>query len=401
MALQQYLGIFSAEELQTLSNLPEVLIASERLAATSGSFAQAYFTVTLPNSIKQKLQERLGIDLSAVTSVPMRWIKGDMAPHIDRGSSAFENTHLVYITESPGELVVDGVIYPIHQNTAYIFSEGLNHETRATEGVPRLLLGPMNEFAQPVGAPMYYYANQADAEATINDIAYGITYTVGDIFSGNLGGVTSWRIASNSTGSSSQAIVYQNGASLNPSGTYFMYPATPCFLEGSKLLCKEGEEEVWKPIESIQKGDLVKTSHSGFKAVVVIGSGSIANPGTAERTENRLYKCSKEAYPELTEDLYITGCHSILVDELTEKQREETKKHLGQIFVTEKRYRLMACVDERAEPWASEGSYTIWHLALENTDRYMNYGVFANGGLLVETCSINFMENKSNMCLKQ
>lgn len=60
----------------------------------------------------------------------------------------------------------------------------------------------------------------------------------------------------------------------------------------------------------------------------------------------------------------------------------------------------MACVDERAEPWNSQGTYTIWHFALEHYDEKMNYGVYANGGLLVETCSINFLKNKSNMDLK-
>jgi hypothetical protein len=59
----------------------------------------------------------------------------------------------------------------------------------------------------------------------------------------------------------------------------------------------------------------------------------------------------------------------------------------------------MACLDERAEPWNSEGEYTIWHFALENDDKKMNYGVYANGGLLVETCSINTMKNKSSMTL--
>ena len=57
----------------------------------------------------------------------------------------------------------------------------------------------------------------------------------------------------------------------------------------------------------------------------------------------------------------------------------------------------MACVDERAVPWNSKGIYTIWHFALENNDEKMNYGVYANGGLLVETCSINFLKKKSNM----
>ena len=41
----------------------------------------------------------------------------------------------------------------------------------------------------------------------------------------------------------------------------------------------------------------------------------------------------------------------------------------------------------------------IYHFALENDDFKMNYGVYANGGLLVETCSINYMKNKSNMQL--
>ena len=59
----------------------------------------------------------------------------------------------------------------------------------------------------------------------------------------------------------------------------------------------------------------------------------------------------------------------------------------------------MACIDERAEPWASEGTYTIWHFALENADIYMNYGVYANGGLLVETASLRLMNTLSNMTL--
>ena len=56
-------------------------------------------------------------------------------------------------------------------------------------------------------------------------------------------------------------------------------------------------------------------------------------------------------------------------------------------------------VDERAEPWVSEGNYTVWHFALEHEDIKMNYGVYANGGLLVETCSINTMRTKSNLTL--
>jgi hypothetical protein len=121
------------------------------------------------------------------------------------------------------------------------------------------------------------------------------------------------------------------------------------------------------------------------------------NVGTDERTENRLYRCSKEKYPALKEDLYITGYHSILEDHLTDVQREKTIKSMARIFVTDKKYRLMACIDERAEPWLAAGDHTIWNFALEHTDIFMNYGVYANGGLLVECSSIRFMRDRSNM----
>jgi hypothetical protein len=133
--------------------------------------------------------------------------------------------------------------------------------------------------------------------------------------------------------------------------------------------------------------------------VAAIGKGTIQNPGNSERSENRLYRLTPSAYPTLTKDLFITGCHSILVDSLTEAERAATNKQLGATFVTEGKYRLMACIDSRAEPWASEGTYPIWHFALEHEDVKMNYGVYANGGLLVETCSMNFIKNRSNMTL--
>ena len=103
-----------------------------------------------------------------------------------------------------------------------------------------------------------------------------------------------------------------------------------------------------------------------------------------------LYRCPKDAYPELTDDLVITECHSILVGKITEEEREKTIKILGRIFITDKKYRLMACIDERTVPYEVEGTFPIWHFALENMDISMNYGVYANGGLLVESSCIMY-----------
>jgi hypothetical protein len=391
-----YTNVLSYEELHYLNNLPEVLAAKNSL--DSRLSGMVYFSVTITDSIRVTLEKRFGLDLSGCSSIPMRWIKGDTAPHVDVGSSNFQNTYLLYLNDSPGELIVDSQSYPIQANTGVVFNEGLSHKTQYTENIPRLLLGPMNEFAEPVGAnKIYYYATYNDAINTINEIGFGPdnNFTVG--LGGPFGGYTSWRIAPSNGGTSSQSAVYQNGSILNSDGNYYLYPSAPCFLEGSTILCQVDGVETYIPIEQLKKGTLVKTALDGYKPVVLIGKGTIQNPGNDERTENRLYKCSPSKYPLLKNDLYITGCHSILEFPITEKQKEDTIKHLHRLFVTDKKYRLMAFLDERAEPWNSEGAYTIWHFALEHPNEKWNYGVYANGGLLVETCSISVLKNKSNM----
>lgn len=390
-----YSNVLSQEEIHYLNNLPEVLTAKASLDARPSGLV--YFSVAVTDAIRATLEARFGLHLSPGSSIPMRWIKGDSAPHIDTGASAFENTYLVYLNDSPGELIIDSQSYSIEANTGFVFNEGLSHETHNTEGVARLLLGPMNELAEPVGISMGYFPTQADALAYTNTLGTGASFVVGD--GGPFGGYTSWRLASNSTGTSSQAVVYVNGDTLVSDGAYYLYPAAPCFLQGTTILCQVDGIEKYVPVEELKADSLVKTSLNGYKTVVLVGKGAIQNPGNDERTENRLYKCSPSKYPQLKDDLYITGCHSILESHITDKQKEDTIKHLGKVFVTDKKYRLMACVDERAEPWNSEGAYTIWHFALENKDEKMNYGVYANGGLLVETCSISFLKNKSNMTI--
>jgi len=501
-----YPNLLSNEELYYLNNHLNVLSAKASL--DSNSSGMVYFSVPITDSLRATLQSKFGLDLSINSQIPMRWIKGDTAPHIDVGSSKFQNTYLLYLNDSPGEFIVDSQSYPIKTNSGFVFNEGLSHKTQGTGIVPRLLLGPMNELVEPVGAPttrydiqislpapsnlvvfngyfnvfndsnivdsfydstdpntnirsngnnggptylyysgwlcfdgggcnitkfpysygptegdynMYgttssstgnidglgtftfkfynnridYYATEADALADTNSIGGNNSFVIGGPFT------TSWRIASNSFGSSSQSVVYSNGDVLNTDGHYFLYPSAPCFLEGTTVLCNLDGIEKYVPVEKIKNGTLVKTSLNGYKEVVLIGKGTIQNPGNDERTENRLYKCSTSNYPQLKEDLYITGCHSILEFPITDKQKDAAIKHLGKLFVTDKKYRIMACVDERAEPWNSKGSYTIWHFALANKDEKMNYGVYVNGGLLVETCSINFMKNKSNIMLNK
>ena len=168
-----------------------------------------------------------------------------------------------------------------------------------------------------------------------------------------------------------------------------------CFKEDSKILTIDG----YKPIQDLRKGDLIKTANNDFKPIELIGKQSRYHPAsTDERIKDQLYRCSQTHFPEVFDDLIITGCHSILVDELTEDQIIESTKVNGKVYITEGKYRLPACVDERTQVYEHPGMYTIYHLALENEEPTMNYGIYANG-LLVESCSIRFMKDLSMLTL--
>lgn len=181
-----------------------------------------------------------------------------------------------------------------------------------------------------------------------------------------------------------------------PLWTFFNLQRFPCFMEDTKILCLKNNKEVYRPIQELRKGDLVKTISNGYLPIYKIGTSELPNPGHDHRIPNRLYKCSTEKYPELFEDLYITGCHSILVPFLTDEEWDNTKQLLGDIFITDNHFRLMACLDENAEPYNKDAYINIYHIALENSNYYMNYGIYANG-LLVETCSKRYLTELSNM----
>jgi hypothetical protein len=200
---------------------------------------------------------------------------------------------------------------------------------------------------------------------------------------------------------SGSAIAYYSneatGFSNLQNQTYFSQYLTfaPCFKEDTKILTDKG----YIPIQHLKKGDLVKTLYNDFKPIDMIGKKEINHPASKDRIKNQLYICTKNNYPEIFEPLIITGCHSILVDEfVSEEQRQKTIEVNGDIYVTDKKYRLPACVDERASVYEVPGTYTTYHFALENDNYYWNYGVFANG-LLVETCSKRYLKELSGMTI--
>ena len=190
--------------------------------------------------------------------------------------------------------------------------------------------------------------------------------------------------------------IYTTTQTANQTIASFSSSSFPCFLEDTLILTHHG----YVPIQSLKKGDLVKTLKHYFVPIHMIGKKDIYHHASKERIKHQLYVCSSEHYPEIFQHLIITGCHSILVDAFeSEEQKERARDiHGGKIFVTDNKYRLPACADERSTIHEIPGTYTIYHIALENEDYYMNYGIFANG-LLVETCSQRYLKELSNMMI--
>jgi hypothetical protein len=222
-----------------------------------------------------------------------------------------------------------------------------------------------------------------------------------------------WLMGQNSSGknllySTDNGINWSIGSVPNGNVTYaiaFALPSTststaayPCFKQGSKILTldPETDQESYVPVETLKRGDIIKTHSSGHKAISFIGKATLNNPASNPDPKNRLYRFKKSISSKMTEDLYITGEHCTLRRNVTEEQLFQIRDHMGDVYVTEKHIRCPACLDERATPYKDDSPVTIWHFALEHDNAYHNYGVYANG-LLVESCSIEHMVKRSNL----
>lgn len=139
---------------------------------------------------------------------------------------------------------------------------------------------------------------------------------------------------------------------------------------------------------------------SGYKAIHQIGKKEITHPASDTRIKHQLYVCSADVFEEVFADLVITGCHSILVEEWTseDERQRAIDANGGNVYITDNYYRLPACADLRTRVYEHPGTYTIYHIALENENYYTNYGIYANG-LLVESCSQRYLKELSNMKL--
>jgi hypothetical protein len=169
-----------------------------------------------------------------------------------------------------------------------------------------------------------------------------------------------------------------------------------CYLADSKVLT----DTSLISIQLLKKGDLIQTLNHGLLPVKFVGKRSFFNKLTEERMNAHLYKLNKNDFPELFEDLFITGGHPLLIDE--KNLDEETKKKLldmidyGTPIITEGKYRVFALIHPKSELWNNEGDHEIFDIVLESDNPKKNYGIWVNG-MLTESMDEDYFLNRSGM----
>ena len=84
-------------------------------------------------------------------------------------------------------------------------------------------------------------------------------------------------------------------------------------------------------------------------------------------------------------DIIVTGGHAILVDELTEEQKEKQNELGFHDTLYDKKF-LLACFCDDFEGILEKTLFNIYHIVLENEDSKCHYGIYTENNILTETC---------------
>ena len=181
-------------------------------------------------------------------------------------------------------------------------------------------------------------------------------------------------------------------------GNYWISEAEiSCFKSGSMILTENG----YVNVQDLQRGDRIKTMNGEYRTLEMIGKRNIFNPASEPRIIHQLYKYSKEDYPELIEDLVITGFHARLIDEYKDdEERENAHVLIHEDDKVDNKFKLPAYVDETSSVYEEKGMHNVFHIVLENEDIRGKYGIYANG-MLVESCSKFDMINYAKMTMME
>ena len=192
----------------------------------------------------------------------------------------------------------------------------------------------------------------------------------------------------------SSNILYMNSYySESPNAYIYKTTTTLCFNYDTKILCLNHLlEEEYIPIQDLNKGDLVKTYLHDYRKIHLIHKGVLFN--NPNEWNQCMYKMEKTDENGLLEDLIVTGGHSILVDSISDREKEKLCEIGLQDYADkiENKYLVLAAVSDEFIQVKNNNKYTYYHFTLESEDDNQRFGIWANG-ILAEIISNNYLLN--------
>ena len=162
-------------------------------------------------------------------------------------------------------------------------------------------------------------------------------------------------------------------------GVWYTTPPPPedeklCFLTGTTILTAEGE----KKVEHLTEDDLVKTYKNGYKKISNITVTEMSHYLDKEIEKgdenNSLFVLKKNDFPELSEDLILTGDHQLLVDDL----KTARSGGIDSFMKIDGKFGLRAYKEKNGKVYEKSGKYTVYDIAIGTRV----YGIYANGLLV-------------------
>lgn len=182
----------------------------------------------------------------------------------------------------------------------------------------------------------------------------------------------------------------------NNDASIYSYNSITCFDKSVKILALNNGIEEYVQVNKLKKGDLVKSYLHGYRKIDAIGNGTLYNNPSTICTS--MYVLKKTEENELIDDLIITGGHSILVDNLTEDEKQKQSIYWNKEYEIDNKKLLLAGVSSLFKQIKDEKTFTYYHFILENNgDDNERFGVYANGVLVETPCKNTFKNFKINI----
>ena len=172
-----------------------------------------------------------------------------------------------------------------------------------------------------------------------------------------------------------------------------------CIVKGTKICKWNEQEEMYEfcNIENLKEGDFVKTYQEDKKRIKYLKKEKIIN-GNGKNNMHELdvnikSTCNSFELYKIQNDVILTAGHSILVNELNERQ-EKSFDYIGKNKKIKDKFACLTCFYPNAVKIENNQVYTIFHIVLESDSIHEQYGIYASekDSILIETMSIDWYE---------